>query len=84
VLNDYYPFKGAECVVLYVEKSCASNPTLPGAGWSDICAGCAQQQALSSGQEIDAIYATLAKHTDVKDRSLYPKMQPVDWHGWAA
>jgi len=38
------------------------QPTLPGAGWSDICAGCATiQQALSSGQEIDAIYATLGQ-----------------------
>jgi hypothetical protein len=38
----------------------------------------AYQQALSSGKDIDAIYTILAKYTDVKDRSLYPKMQPVD------
>ena len=78
-VEDYYPFKAQNGVVLYAEKFMRQQPDAARRWMVGYLRGVrTYQQALASGQEIDAIYATLAKYTDVKDRSLYPKMQPVD------
>src|SRR5262245_17828287 len=78
-VEDYYPFKAQNGVVLYAEKFIRQQPDAARRWMVGYLRGVrTYQQALSSGKEIDAIYAILAKYTDVKDRSLYPKMQPVD------
>lgn len=78
-VEDYYPFKAQNGVVLYAEKFIHQQPDAARRWMIGYLRGVrTYQQALASGQEIDAIYGILAKYTDVKDRSLYPKMQPVD------
>jgi ABC-type nitrate/sulfonate/bicarbonate transport system substrate-binding protein len=78
-VEDYYPFKAQNGVIMYAEKFMRQQPDAARRWMIGYLRGVrAYRQALSTGQEIDAIYAILAKRTDVKDRALYPKMQPTD------
>jgi NitT/TauT family transport system substrate-binding protein len=78
-VEDYYPFKAQNGVIMYAEKFMHQQPDAARRWMVGYLRGVhTYRQALSTGRDLDAIYAILAKHTDVKDKALYPKMQPTD------
>jgi hypothetical protein len=78
-VEDYYPFKAQNGVIMYAETFMRQQPDAARRWMVGYLRGVrAYRHALATGQELDAIYAIIAKHTEVKDKSLYPKMQPTD------
>jgi NitT/TauT family transport system substrate-binding protein len=79
-VEDFYSFKAQNGVVMYGEKFIRQQPE-PAKRWmiGYIKGNRAYMDAVSKGTNRDAINAILAKHTAVKDVSLYAKMQPIDF-----
>jgi ABC-type nitrate/sulfonate/bicarbonate transport system substrate-binding protein len=78
-VEDYYPFKAQNGVIMYSEKFMRQRPDAARRWMIGYLRGVrAYRHALATGEDLDTIYAIIAKHTDVKDRTLYPKMQPTD------
>jgi ABC-type nitrate/sulfonate/bicarbonate transport system substrate-binding protein len=78
-VEDYYPFKAQNGVIMYAEKFMRQQPDAARRWMVGYLRGVrAYRHALATGQDLDAIYAIIARHTDVKDKTLYPKMQPTD------
>jgi len=78
-VEDYYPFKAQNGVIVYAEQFATQQPEAAERWMIAYLRGVrAYRDAVVRGADRDAIYAILAKHTQVKDRALYPKMQPTD------
>jgi NitT/TauT family transport system substrate-binding protein len=78
-VEDYYPFKAQNGVIVYAEQFATQQPQAAERWMIAYLRGVrAYRDAVLNGTDRDAIDAILAKHTEVKDRSLYPKMQPTD------
>ncbi len=79
-VEDYYPFKAQNGVVMYSEKFMRERPE-PARRWmvAYLRGVRAYTAALSGGGDRAAIDAILAKYTAVKNPALYAKMQPIDF-----
>lgn len=79
-IEDFYPFKAQNGVVMYGENFAKQQPEAAKRWMVAYLRGVrAYQDAAARGVDRDAIFAILAKHTAVKDISLYSKMQPIDF-----
>jgi NitT/TauT family transport system substrate-binding protein len=79
-IDDYYPFKAQNGVVMYGEKFAKDQPEAAKRWMVAYLRGVrAYEAAVTKGTDRDAIFGILAKHTAVKDISLYSKMRPIDF-----
>jgi ABC-type nitrate/sulfonate/bicarbonate transport system substrate-binding protein len=79
-VEDFYPFKAQNGVVLFGEKFTRQQPEAAKRWMIAYLKGVrAYRDAVSKGIERDTIYGILARNTDVRDATLYPKMQPIDF-----
>jgi NitT/TauT family transport system substrate-binding protein len=79
-VEDFYPFNAQNGVVLFGETFAKQQPEA-GKRWmiAYLKGVRAYRDAVSDGIEREAIYGILARSTDVRDATLYPRMQPIDF-----
>jgi NitT/TauT family transport system substrate-binding protein len=79
-VDEYYPFKAQNGVVMYSEKFGREQPEAARRWMRAYLKGTrAYRNAVTNGTDRDEIYRILAKHTAVKNLALYSKMQPIDF-----
>lgn len=79
-VEEFYPFKAQNGVVMYSEKFVKQQPEAAKRWMVAYLRGVrAYTEAVSKGSDRDSVNRILAKHTAVKDASLYAKMQPIDF-----
>jgi NitT/TauT family transport system substrate-binding protein len=79
-VEDFYPVKAQNGVVLFGEKFARQQPEA-GRRWmiAYLKGVRAYRDAVSNGIERETVYGILARNTDVRDATLYSKMQPIDF-----
>jgi NitT/TauT family transport system substrate-binding protein len=79
-VDEYYPFKAQNGVVMYSEKFTRDEPEAAKRWMVAYLKGThLYRDAVIRGTDRDAVYDILAKHTEVKNLALYSKMQPIDF-----
>jgi NitT/TauT family transport system substrate-binding protein len=79
-VEEFYPFKAQNGVVIYAEKFMKEQPEAARRWMVAYLRGArAYTDALSGGADGAAVNGILAKYTAVKNPALYAKMQPIDF-----
>lgn len=79
-VDEFYPFKAQNGVVMYSEKFAREQPEAAKRWMVAYLKGNrVYRDAVTNGADRDAVYGILARHTEVKNLALYPKMQPIDF-----
>jgi NitT/TauT family transport system substrate-binding protein len=77
-IDEYYPFKAQNGVVMYGENFTKEQPDAAKRWMIAYLRGVrAYEDAVSKGIDRDAVFGILAKHTAVKNIKLYSKMRPI-------
>jgi NitT/TauT family transport system substrate-binding protein len=79
-VEDFFPFKAQNGLVAYSEHFIKEQPDAARRWMTAHLRGVrVYADSIADPSKAEAVYRILAGHTAVKDLSLYPKMQPIDF-----